>query len=183
MWRTRVAVPWLAATAAATTVGCGSDNSGPGGGDVEAGRFTAEVTGGFEQQMSGPARYFQSEDGLTISLSNENPSGVGVVLARGNPALPGVATYPLLPGEAALETDDFFLNSFWQGSDGLVLCLSGDLNNPSAASGSLNVTASGSNLEADFTTLVACLDPDTGELVSATITGRFNAEEGPTGGE
>jgi hypothetical protein len=180
MWRTRVAIPWLAAMAA-ITVGCGGDNAGPGGGEVEAGRFTAELTGGFERQMSGSARYIQAEDGLTISLSNENPSGVGVVLARGNPSLPGVAVYPVLPGEEALSTDDFFLNSFWQGSNGLVLCLSGDLNNPAAASGSLNVTASASNLEADFTTLVACLDPGTGQLVSATITGRFNAEEGTAG--
>ena len=179
MWRTRVALPWLAAMAAATTVACGGDSSGPGGGNVESGRFTAEITGGFEKQMSGTAFYFQSEDGLTISLSNENPTGTGVVLARGNPALPSVATYPMMPGEAALATDDFFLNSFWQGSNGLILCLSGDLNNPPAASGSLDVTASASNLAADFTTLVACLDPDNGQLVPATITGRFNAEEGP----
>jgi hypothetical protein len=183
MWRTGAAIPWLAALAVATTVGCGGDSSGPGGGEVEAGRFTAELRGGFERQISGTAFYFQSEEGLTISLSDEDPSGVGVVLARGNPSLPSVAVYPVLPGEEALSTDDFFLNSFWQSSNGLILCLSGDLNDPSAASGSLNVTASGSNLEADFTTLVACLDPGTGQLVSATITGRFNAEEGPTEGE
>ena len=179
MWRTRVAGPWLAAVAATTTVGCGGDSFGPSGGDVKAGRFTAEISGGFTQNLSGTAFYFQAAEGLTIALSNENPSGIGVILARGNSSLPGVGVYQVVPTAETIPTDDFFATSFWNGSSGLVLCDSGDLGDPAAASGSLNITASASNLEGDFTTLVACLDPGSGALKSATITGRFNAQEGP----
>ena len=179
MWRRRVTLPWLAATLAATAVGCGGDSSGPGG-DVEAGRFTAELSGAFSQSLEGTAFYFQAEDGLTISLS-EGGGGTGVVLARSNSALPAVGTYQVLPSEAALATEnDFLASSFFNGSGGMILCFSGDLDDPESVSGSIDITASASNLEGDFTTLVACLDPSDGVVKSATLTGRFNAVAGPS---
>jgi hypothetical protein len=180
MWRTRVAVPWLAAIAVATTVGCGGDSSGPGGGDVEAGRYTAEITGALEQQISGNAFYFQvddpGEEGLTIALTNGNGQGLGIVFGRGNPSLPDVAVYQVVNGGDDLPENDFIAISFWGSTDDRTQCFSDD-------GGELTITGSGANLEGDFRAEVGCLDLDTGEVEPATITGQFNAVEGPADGE
>jgi hypothetical protein len=179
MRRTRLAIHWLAAIAA-TTIGCGDDSSGPGGGDVESGRYTAEISGAVDQQISGDAFYFQSdepgEEGFTVALTNGNGQGVGIVFGRGNPSMPEVGVYQVVDGAQDFPENDFIAASFWGSADDRVQCFSAD-------GGELNITASGSNLEGDFRAEVGCLDPETGALEAATITGEFNAVEGPAGTE
>jgi hypothetical protein len=179
MRRTRLAIHSLAALAA-TTIACGGDSSGPGGGDVESGRYTAEISGALDQQISGNAFYFQSEEpgeeGLTVALTNGNGQGVGIVFGRGNPSLPEVGVYQVVDGAENFPENDFMAASFWGSAGDMIQCFS-------ANGGELNITASGANLVGDFRAEVGCLDPETGALEMATITGEFNAVEGPAGSE
>ena len=183
MWRSSIAIRWLAPAGMAAALGCGSgDNTGPGGGGTAAeGRFTAELTGGFSQTLSGRAFYVQADDGLTIVMSSDQggASGLGIVLARGNSALPAVGAYQVVSAGDSIPTENFMASSFWGSSGSLIQCFSGDLNDPAAPGGPLNITTSASNVAGDFTTKVACLDRNTGDLKAATITGQFNAEAGP----
>ncbi|HKU61071.1 MAG TPA: hypothetical protein VJQ44_07645 [Gemmatimonadales bacterium] len=182
MWSPRATVPAVLALAA---LACGGDDggTGPGGGNVQAGRFTAKLSGGFSQTLSGTARYIRADDGFTIVLSDDSQgsNGIGVVLSRGNPTLPAVDEYRVVDATMdPLPPDDFFAASFWRPSGTTIQCFSGDVDQPQGVGGSLNITGSGSNLEGDFTTEVGCLELGTGQLKSATITGEFNAEEGST---
>lgn len=171
---TRGARYWLAALAATGTAACGGDSSGPGG--DEEGRFTAEITGDLEQEMSGLAFYFQSDDGFTIALTNGNQQGLGIVFGRNNAALPGEGVYQVVEGAEDLPENDFIAISFWGSADDMIQCFSID-------GGELTITASGSTIQGEFSAEVRCPDLGGGELAAATITGRFHAVEGPDEGE
>ena len=161
-------------------MGCGGDSSGPGGGGVEEGRYNAEISGAHEQEISGNAFYFQSDDpgeeSLTIALTNGNGQTLGIVFGRGNPSLPAVGGYGVVAAGDAIPENDFFAASFWGSADNLIQCFSDD-------GGELDITASGSSLVGDFNVQAQCLDRGTGALEPATITGEFNAVEGSAEGE
>jgi hypothetical protein len=183
MWRPRAAILIVLVLTIPAALACGGDDggTGPGGGNVGAGRFTARLTGGFSQTLSGTARYFRADDSFTIALSDDaqGSNGIGVVLGRENPALPAVDEYRVVDGTMdPLPPDDFILASFWRPSGSTIQCFSGDVDEPQSVGGTLNITGSGSSLVGDFTTEVGCLELGTGELKAATITGEFNAEEG-----
>jgi hypothetical protein len=178
MWLSRNTIPALLATALAVACG-GGDGTGPGdGGDVAAGRFTAQLSGGLSQTLSGQAFYFQGqeEEGFTISMSSDAQAagGTGVVLARENRALPEVRAYAVIDGTTdPMPPDDFFAASFVKSSGSLIECFSDN-------GGTLNITASGASLVGDFTVKAQCLNPSTGQLDPTTITGQFNAVVGPS---
>jgi len=180
----------LLAIATSVAPACGGgDSAGPGnGGDVEAGRFTAELSGSFSQSLSGPAFYAQQEPqgeeagGFAISMSSDaqGASGIGVVLARENSSLPPVGEYRIMDGSSEqIAADDFIAASFWNASGGTIQCFSGDPSGETDIGGSLTLTASGSNVVGEFTTNVDCLEPGTGQLKPAKITGTFNATAAP----
>jgi hypothetical protein len=176
MWISRSTMPALLVAAVALACG-GGDGTGPGdGGDVQAGRFTAQLSGGLSQTLSGQAFYFQgqAEEGFTVSMSSDaqGSSGTGVVMARGNPALPEVGAYAVIDGTTdPLPPDDFFAASFVKSSGSLIECFSDN-------GGTLTITASGASLVGDFTVKAQCLNPGTGQLDPTTITGKFNAVAG-----
>jgi hypothetical protein len=180
MWVPRSTTPAILAVALPLALACGGgDSNGPGeGGDVAAGRFTAELTGAYPQTLSGQAFYFQGQEGegFTISMSSDaaGASGTGVVLARENTSLPEVKEYAVIDGTTdPMPADDFFAASFVQSSGELIQCFSDN-------GGTLAITASGANLVGDFTVKAQCLDRTTGQLSATTITGNFNAVAGPT---
>jgi hypothetical protein len=176
MWLPRHAVPVLLATT--LTLACGGDGTGPGdgGGDVQAGRFTAQLSGDLSQTLSGQAFYFEGQEGegFTISMSSDaqGASGTGVVLARENTALPEVSTYAIIDATTdPMPPNDFFAASFVRSGGTLFQCFSDN-------GGTLHITASGANLVGDFSVNAQCLNPGNGQLMPTTITGAFNAVAG-----
>jgi hypothetical protein len=180
MWLRRNTVLVVLAMALPLALACGGgDSTGPdNGGNVAAGRFTAQLDGSYAQTLSGQAFYFQGQEGegFTISMSSDasGASGTGVVLARGNTALPEVSEYAVIDGTTdPMPPDDFFAASFVRSSGELIQCFSDN-------GGTLAITASGANLVGDFTVKAQCLDRTTGQLTPTTITGHFNAVAGPS---
>jgi hypothetical protein len=180
MWRQRGAIYVLLAMALAAAWACGGDGTGPGDGDgeIEAGRFTARITGGFTQTLSGFARYFEGDDRFAIAMTSDAPGarGIGLGLTRGNRSRPEVGEYRVIEGGVDLPEDDFVSFLYLDSSEDPNGCQSGDLDNPGGDAGTVNITASRYNVVGEFTFEIWCGDPNSGVVMAATITGEFNAK-------
>jgi hypothetical protein len=152
----------------AAVASCGDDTEGPG--DVDRGRFGAEVTGGVSQSLEGNALYVSAAEGFSLVLSDGTE---GITFGRILPDKPGTGTFPIASaGDTDVPDDQFIAAGILDGSN---LC--------EAGSGTLTITSSGAEIEGTFEIDVQCfiVGGGGGEVAEATITGAFNAIEAEEG--